>query len=74
VEGQRIGAAPAATLRGSDTTTQRYDIRLGVGINRIDIEAIAAPARGLAHLALRRGPGVEYERITIFANLMRTQY
>lgn len=65
--------APSSTAHGHapDAMTQRFDVRLDAGITKIDVEMIAAPARGLAHLSLSRGSGVEYERVTIFANLMR---
>ncbi|KAJ6013260.1 hypothetical protein N7540_007851 [Penicillium herquei] len=53
-----------------EASTPAYDIQLHPGITRVDFEAIAGPARG----APKSGPPgseVDYERVTIFFNLLR---
>ncbi|KAJ5728561.1 uncharacterized protein N7483_003069 [Penicillium malachiteum] len=53
-----------------EALTPAYDIQLHPGITRVDFEAIAGPARG----APKSGPPgseVDYERVTIFFNLLR---
>ncbi|KAJ5552920.1 hypothetical protein N7494_002298 [Penicillium frequentans] len=53
-----------------DASTLAYDIQLHPGTTKVDLEAIAGPARG----APKSGPPgseVDYERITIFFNLLR---
>ncbi|CAG8367313.1 unnamed protein product [Penicillium salamii] len=53
-----------------DATTPAYDIRLHPGMTKVDLEAIVGPAKGVP----RTGPpgaDVEYERVTIFFNLLR---
>lgn len=47
-----------------------YDIQLHPGTNKVDIEAIAGPARGIPKSG-PPGSEVDYERVTIFFNLMR---
>ncbi|CAG7936089.1 unnamed protein product [Penicillium olsonii] len=52
-----------------DATTPVYDIRLHPGMTKVDLEAIAGPAKGVP----RTGPpgaDVEYERVTVFFNLL----
>lgn len=53
-----------------DTATLAYDIQLHPGTTKVDLEAIAGPPRG----APKSGPPgseVDYERVTIFFNLLR---
>lgn len=53
-----------------DASTLAYDIQLHPGTTKIDLEAIAGPPRG----APKSGPpgsDVDYERVTIFFNLLR---
>ena len=53
-----------------DASTLAYDIQLHPGTTKVDLEAIAGPARG----APKSGPPgseVDYERVTIFFNLLR---
>lgn len=53
-----------------DATAPAYDIRLHPGMTKVDLEAIVGPAKGVP----RTGPpgaDVEYERVTIFFNLLR---
>ncbi|KAJ5884108.1 uncharacterized protein N7473_010994 [Penicillium subrubescens] len=54
----------------SDASGLAYDIPLHPGTTKIDLEAIAGPARGVP----RTGPPgseIDYERVTIFLNLLR---
>ncbi|KAK2759063.1 hypothetical protein FQN54_003162 [Arachnomyces sp. PD_36] len=59
-------------LGPGDTTKPRFEIRLAEGVvTKVDIEMISGPARG----APRTGTAVqdvEYERVTLFAHLMRS--
>lgn len=53
-----------------DPTMPEYDIRLHPGMTRVDLEAIAGPVKGVT----RSGPpgsDVEYERVTVFLNLLQ---
>ncbi|KAJ5180378.1 hypothetical protein N7492_003588 [Penicillium capsulatum] len=52
-----------------DASTLGYDIQLQPGTTKIDLEAIAGETRGVS----KEGPGsdVDYERVTIFFNLLR---
>lgn len=53
-----------------DSSTLAYDIQLHPGTTKVDFEAIAGAARGIP----KEGPpgsDVEYERVTIFFNLLR---
>ncbi|KAL1960755.1 hypothetical protein VTO42DRAFT_6585 [Malbranchea cinnamomea] len=73
VEKEKVNPnSPQSPVPNTDAFLQRYDVRLGTGITRIDVDMVAAPGRGLAHLSFLRGPGVQCERVTIFANVMRT--
>lgn len=54
----------------SNLLSPTYDIKLNVGVTKVDLEAIAAPARGVP----KSGDpclDIDYERVTIFFNLMR---
>ncbi|KAJ5242351.1 uncharacterized protein N7469_000678 [Penicillium citrinum] len=53
-----------------DASTLAYDIQLHPGTTKVDLEAIAGPPRG----APKTGPpgsDLDYERVTIFFNLLR---
>ncbi|KKZ65328.1 hypothetical protein EMCG_08844 [[Emmonsia] crescens] len=59
--------SPSRTM---DPTKPYYEVRLGIGITKIDIEMNASATRGGSGL---KSPGqeAEYERLTVYANLMR---
>ncbi|KAI1977812.1 hypothetical protein LOZ53_002189 [Ophidiomyces ophidiicola] len=69
VGNQKIHAT-GSPIRSADFTVPKYELRLGPGITKIDIEMYAAPGRGLANLALPNGPNVEYEAFTLFLHVM----
>ncbi|KAJ5333283.1 hypothetical protein MYU51_014291 [Penicillium brevicompactum] len=52
-----------------DSSTPVYDIRLHPGMTKVDLEAIAGPARGVPR-AGPPGADVQYERVTVFFNLL----
>ncbi|KGO43723.1 Bromodomain [Penicillium expansum] len=52
-----------------DATTLSYDIHLHPGMTRVDVEAIAAPARGVPKSG-PPGSDIDYERVTLFFNLL----
>lgn len=53
-----------------DTSELAYDIQLHPGTTKVDLEAIAGPARGVPKSG-PPGSDVDYERVTIFFNLLR---
>lgn len=53
-----------------DTSGLAYDIQLHPGTTKVDLEAIAGPARGVPKSG-PPGSDVDYERVTIFFNLLR---
>jgi hypothetical protein len=53
-----------------DVNTPAYDIRLYPGMTKVDLEAIAGPAKGVPKSG-PPGADVDYERITIFLNLLQ---
>ncbi|CAI7593409.1 unnamed protein product [Penicillium crustosum] len=53
-----------------DAATLSYDIHLHPGMTRVDLEAIAGPARGVPKSG-PPGSEVDYERVTLFFNLLR---
>ncbi|KAJ6149946.1 hypothetical protein N7471_001145 [Penicillium samsonianum] len=53
-----------------DATTLSYDIHLHPGMTKVDLEAIAGPARGVPKSG-PPGSDVDYERVTLFFNLLR---
>ncbi|SLM40141.1 Bromodomain [Lasallia pustulata] len=65
---QRLNRIPQ---RPEETDERRpvYEARVVPGVNRIEVEMIAGPARG----APKTGPGqdVELEKMTVFVNLLR---
>lgn len=52
-----------------DPSTLAYDIRLNRGTTKVDFEVIAGPARGVVKFG-PPGSDIEYERLTIFFNLL----
>jgi len=65
-------APAAAPMRVMNSTKPMYEVRLAMGITKIEIEMIAGPARGMPKFALPHGPEVDYERLTVYINLLRT--
>jgi hypothetical protein len=66
---QRLHAMPTIPGHPIDPLYPLFEARLLPGVNRIEIELIAALPRGAP-----RGPGgsdVELEKITVFAHLLR---
>ena len=53
-----------------DASAMAYDIQLHPGTTKVDLEAIAGPARGIPKSG-PPGSDVDYERVTIFFNLLR---
>ncbi|KAJ5205624.1 Bromodomain [Penicillium cf. griseofulvum] len=53
-----------------DASTLSYDIHLHPGMTKVDLEAIAGPARGVPKSG-PPGSDVDYERVTLFFNLLR---
>ncbi|KAJ5504689.1 Bromodomain [Penicillium fimorum] len=53
-----------------DAITLSYDIHLHPGMTKVDLEAIAGPARGVPKSG-PPGSDVDYERVTLFLNLLR---
>ncbi|CRL28439.1 Bromodomain [Penicillium camemberti] len=53
-----------------DAATISYDIHLHPGMTKVDLEAIAGPARGVPKSS-PPGSDVDYERVTLFFNLLR---
>ncbi|PGH10068.1 hypothetical protein GX51_00335 [Blastomyces parvus] len=62
--------SPSRTM---DPTKPYYEVRLGIGITKIDIEmsATSSATRGGNGLKSLPGQDAEYERLTVYANLMR---
>ncbi|PBP21026.1 Bromodomain-containing protein [Diplocarpon rosae] len=67
---QRLHAMPLIPGHPVDPSHPLFEARLLPGVNRIDIELIAALPRGSAKPA--NGQDAELEKITIFANLLRS--
>jgi len=64
----RLHAMPTIPSHPIDQKRPLFETRLSPGVNRIDIELIAALPKGTKSAS---GQDVELERITVFANLMR---
>ncbi|KAK2784505.1 hypothetical protein FQN51_004067 [Onygenales sp. PD_10] len=61
--------APAASpSQPLDSSKPRYEARLGIGVTKIDIEVVANAPRGAAKPS---GQEFDYERVTVYAHLMR---
>ena len=54
----------------NDPSGLAYDLPLPPGTTKIDLEAIAGPARGVPKTG-PPGTEIDYERVTIFVNLLR---
>ena len=67
---QRLHAMPLVPGNAIDNLNPLFEARLLPGVNRIEIELIAALPKGAPKLA--NGQDVELEKITIFANLMKS--
>lgn len=68
---QKFSPVPSG-LGPMDTTNPRYEIRLTEGaVTKVDIEMISGPARGTPKTG-QASHDVEYERVTLFAHLMRS--
>ncbi|KAM3067631.1 hypothetical protein ACMFMG_000055 [Clarireedia jacksonii] len=65
----RLHALPLIPGHGVDPRHPLFEARLFPGVNKIEIELIAAWPKGMAKPP--GGPEVEVEKITVFANLMR---
>ncbi|PQE22754.1 bromodomain containing protein [Rutstroemia sp. NJR-2017a BVV2] len=65
----RLHALPVIPGHGVDPRHPLFEARLFPGVNKIEIELIAALPKGVAKLP--GGSEVEIEKITVFANLMR---
>lgn len=66
---QRLHAVPLIPGHAVDPTNPLFEARLLPGVNRIEIELIAALPKGAP-----KGPSgqdMELEKVTVFANLMR---
>ncbi|CAP98318.1 Pc22g10300 [Penicillium rubens Wisconsin 54-1255] len=53
-----------------DGATLSYDLHLHPGMTRVDLEAIAGPAKGVPKCG-PPGSEIDYERVTLFFNLLR---
>ncbi|RFU28365.1 hypothetical protein B7463_g7962, partial [Scytalidium lignicola] len=67
---QRLHAMPTIPGHPVDPRHPLFEARLLPGVNRIEIELIAALPKGSSKPA--NGQDVELEKITVFANLMRS--
>lgn len=65
----RLHAMPLIPTHPVDQRQPLFEARLHPGVNRIEIELIAALPKGTAKMS--NGQDVELEKITVFANLMR---
>ncbi len=68
--GQRLNPMPLQPGQNADQRRPLFEARLSPGVNRIEVEVIAGPPRGAPKLT--PGQDVELERITIFANLLKS--
>jgi hypothetical protein len=66
---QRLLALPTIPGHAVDQRHPLFEARLLPGVNRIEVELIAAIPKGATKPA--NGHDVELEKITVFANLMR---
>lgn len=65
----RLHAIPLIPNHGVDPRQPLFEARLVPGVNKIEVELIAALPKGTVKPA--GGPEVEIEKVTVFANLMR---
>jgi len=66
---QRLHAVPSSLGHSADPRRPLFETRLTPGVNRIEVELIAALPKGAPKLP--NGQDVELEKVTVFANLMR---
>ncbi|KFY16711.1 hypothetical protein V492_01147 [Pseudogymnoascus sp. VKM F-4246] len=66
---QRLVAMPQVPGQPVDHRNPLFEARLLPGVNRIEVELIAALSKGASKAA--NGQEVELEKVTIFANLLR---
>lgn len=66
---QRLVAMPQVPGQPIDHRNPLFEARLLPGVNRIEVELIAALPKGASRAA--NGQEVELEKVTIFANLLR---
>ncbi|KAH0559974.1 hypothetical protein GP486_003504 [Trichoglossum hirsutum] len=66
--GQRLNPVPQLPGQ-TDLRRPLYEVRLSVGVNKIEVEMVAGPARGAQKVG--GGQDVDFEKFTVFANLMR---
>lgn len=67
---QRLHAMPNLPGQSVDPRHPLFEARLLPGVNRIEVELIAAVPKGAAKAI--NGQDVELEKITVFANLLRS--
>jgi hypothetical protein len=67
---QRLHAMPAIPGHNVDPRHPLFEARLLPGVNRIEVELIAAMPRGASKPL--NGSDVELEKITVFAHLLRS--
>lgn len=65
---QRLNPIPQRPEE-ADSRRPLYETRVSPGVNRIEVEMIAGPARGAPKLG--SGQEIELEKITVFANVLR---
>ncbi|PGH18514.1 hypothetical protein AJ80_04484 [Polytolypa hystricis UAMH7299] len=70
VAGQKLSPT-TVPLRPVNAAGPTYEVPLRAGVTRIDVEMIARPARGIPKISPNQGGEVDYERVTIFANLLK---
>lgn len=68
-KGERLPALPLIPGHPVDDFQPMFEARLIPGVNRIDVELIAALPKGAVKPA--GGQDAELEKITVFANLMK---
>lgn len=66
--GSRLHALPLVSGQPIDTRNSVYEIRLHPGVNRIEVEIIAALPKGAKPI---NGQDYETENIMVYANLMK---
>ncbi|KAL8803408.1 MAG: hypothetical protein Q9182_003206 [Xanthomendoza sp. 2 TL-2023] len=69
VNNNRIASTPQRPDE-SDAKKPLYECRVGLGMNRIDLEFVAGLPRGAPKVGT--GPDLEIEKITVFAHLVKT--
>ncbi|KAH0539102.1 hypothetical protein FGG08_004340 [Glutinoglossum americanum] len=66
--GQRLNPVPQLPGQ-TDLRRPLYEVRLVVGVNKIEVEMVAGLARGAQKVG--GGQDAEFEKFTVFANLMK---